>query len=507
MLLPFAPWRPDLPNLGAATTKALGCVPRTEESYGPFGILASSTGALGARCQGVGSFIDSSGNVSIFSADATKLYLLSTTTWNNVSKAGNYTFATDTTCLFAQHSTRTNDRIIQFGDINTNVQVYVLGSSALFADLAAAAPRARYGAIIYPGVLMLGNTWDATDGYRQNRVWWHDLVNNDPTNWPTPGGATAQAVQSDYRDLTLGGPIMGITGPCGGAVAGIVFSRKGIQRIIYSQGPSIFDFFALSDDLGVPSSNAIVKIRDWVYFLTDDGFYKTDGAQLIPIGAQKVDRYLWGRVDQNYLYRIYAAADPANKLVFFAAPDGSNSGGNPSFILAYNYELDRWSLPQDGINIELIRSAYAQGYTLDQLDSFGTLETLPYSLDSAAWQGGRPNLAGFDSSHKYGAFNSTNAAVTIDTQEVTGENGARSLVQGLRPNYDGGTGTITCGVGYRDTPNGALTYSTGTAEGADGFCPQRVNAKFVRGRFSVAAGHTLTQMKGLEPRMTGAGLR
>lgn len=497
MILPFEEWRPDSPNFGRDLVTVSGCVPLTKESYGPFATLSGTSSALGARCQGAASFFDSSNNVNSFSADATKLWKLSSGTWSNVSQAGNYTFGSASTILFIQHSTDLN-RIVALGDINTNIQSYTLGVSALFADLAAAAPRARYGALVHPGIIMVGNTWDATDGYIQNRVWWHDITNNDPTSWPTIGSAAAQAAQSDLRDLQFGGPITGLTGPVGGAAAGMVFCRKALYRIVYAGPPAVYDFFALSYSIGTPCPNSIVNIRDQVFWWGEDGFYKTDGSGIYPIGTQKVDNYFRSRLDRTYLHRVYGAANPLAKVVYWAAPDGTNSGGDPAFIIAYNYDLDRWSLPLSAGALEFMFSDYSQGVTLDSLDSYGTLDAVPYPLWSPAWQGGGPGLGGFDTSHKSGSFSGTTAAVIIDGGEFTGEDGARPRIRGLRPIIDGSSVSPTCAVGYRDTPYGTLTFDTATTPGADGVCPLNRSARFMRPRLQLSAGHGATHIYGLE---------
>lgn len=506
MIVPFQDWRPDSPNFGADMVTVTGCVPLTKESYGPFPTLATISDALGARCQGGGAFLDSSNNVNVFAADATKLYKLGSTTWADVSQAGDYTIGSASTIQFIQHSTATN-RIIAAGDINTNMQTYVLGSSTLFADLSAAAPRARYIALIHPGIPIVGNTYDATDGYVQNRVWWPDITNNDPTSWPTIGSAAAQAAQSDYRDLAFGGPVTALTGPVGGAASGLVFCRKAIYRIVYAGPPSVYEFFALSYSLGTPCSNSVVNIRDKVFFVAEDGFYMCDGSGIYPIGAQKVDKYFWGRVDQAYLNRVYGAADPLAKVVYWSAPDGTNSGGDPSFILAYNYELDRWSMPETGGALEFMFNGYSVGYTLDDLDAFGTIDTLPYPLWSPAWQGGRPIIGGFYTDHKYGSFSGSAAAVTIDGGEFTGDGGKRPRLRGWRPIVDGSGTGITCTVGYRDTPYGTVIYDTGVTVGADGVAPLNRSARFLRPRMQISAGQSFTHIYGLEPVLSEEGTR
>ena len=119
--------------------------------------------------------------------------------------------------------------------------------------------------------------------------------------------------------------------------------------------------------------------NDIVYYLADDGFYAFDGLQSVPIGREKIDRTFWSEVATSYLYRITSAVDPVNKIIYWAYPGPQSSAGAPNRILAFNYDVGRWSrLEQD---TEIMVRALATGYTLEQLDAFGTLETLPFSLD------------------------------------------------------------------------------------------------------------------------------
>ncbi len=507
-IIPFPAWRPDTPDLGSDLVTASGVVPITEEHYGPFMALATITDALTARCQGAAAFLDSSGNVHIFAGDATKLYKLLTTTWDDVSRlvGGAYAVAGEATWRFAQISLSTASRIIACGDVNTDIQSYTLGVSTDFAQLAAAAPRAKTIALMYPSFLVVGNTWDATDGYRENRVWWPDPEN--PASWPTPGSAAAEAAQSDFRDLAAGGPITALTGAVGGNAAGLVFSRKAVHRVVYAGPPTVLDFFPLSTEIGAPAGNSVIAVRDFAFWLSEDGFYMTDGASIRPIGSQQVDEFFYGRVDQNYMHRIYAAADPSKKLVYWAFPDSSASSGIPNNILAYNYEIGRWSLPADNNGAyQFIFKSFAQGKTLDELDPFGTLDTLAFSLDSPAWQGGRPVLAGFDSLHKYGLFNGSNLAATLDSGELALPDGRRIFVSGIRPLIDGSGTGVTALVRHRDTPYGTLTSTPATAIGSDGVCPQRIDARFARARFTISAGQSWTKFHGIEPYLRASGRR
>ena len=99
------------------------------------------TNALTAQCQGAGAFRANDGNVYSFAGDINNLYLLSSATYSAVSKSSNaYTTASDDSWEFVKFG----NRVIACNGPTDNIQSYVMGTSSAFADLAAAAPRARH---------------------------------------------------------------------------------------------------------------------------------------------------------------------------------------------------------------------------------------------------------------------------------------------------------------------------------------------------------------------------
>jgi hypothetical protein len=269
----------------------------------------------------------------------------------------------------------------------------------------------------------------------------------------------------------------------------------------------VFDFFPISHELGSSFPNACIVARDLGYFISDDGFMATDGATLVPIGAMQVDRHFQDSVDLGYVDRVYAAADPQGKVIYWAFPDANAANGNPNVLLAYHTELKHWSRPIDDTDMEFVFRGYTAGYTLDQLDSFGTLDSLAYPLDSPYWQGGRAALAAFNSSHVYGLFTGANVAAVMETADFVLPDRRRYFVQGIAPYLDGAAGQVTAAVGWRDKPSDAPAYTTATGMQADGVCPQRIDVRLARARVSIAAGQSWSHAHGIEPLIKLTGRR
>lgn len=404
----YSPDQPEFQNPGSNTM--LNVVPRTINSYGPAPQTAPVTGTLVARCQGAIYVRDAAGNVHGFAGDATKLYtnVSGSTDWVDISKSGGYSTDPDENWNF----TIFGERIIAT-NFTDPIQSFVMGVDSAFSDLSADAPNARYVTQVRD-FLMVANTSDNVDGPVPQMIWWPAI--DDPTTWPAIGSNNAAEVQSDQQQLV--GPTGWNQGIIGGLSAAdvVIFQETAVYRGVYIGPPAIFSFAILSGGRGTPAPGSVIKVGEQAFYLTDDGFYVTDGIQSMSIGEGLVDKTFWAIVDQSNLFRITSASDPLNKLIYWAFPGPQSSGGSPNYIIVYNYELKRWSLINQPV--EVMVRALTTGYTLEELDIFGNLETLPFSLDSRAWTGGRLNLACFDPTHALALFSGAPLAATMDTSEA-----------------------------------------------------------------------------------------
>lgn len=494
-------WRPDLPSVGSGySVNVQNVLPQTEITYGPFPSFTNyATAALNARCQGAISLKDSDGDVHTFAGTVSKLYLMTVAgpTWDDVSIVAGYTTATEDIWSFTQFGD-----IVIAANFADPIQSYTIGSSTDFANLAAAAPKAKYVAVIKDW-LFAANTYDASDGFVPWRVWWSAY--NDPTSWPTPGSSAAAAAQSDFNDIVgEGNGIQGIIGNLGTA-DGAVFFEHGVWRINYSGPPTVFSFSIAEGVRGTPAPGSIAQLGALVYYLGEDGFYVFDGTSSLPIGAEKVDKTFFADLDPSYVYRVCAAIDPVNKNVLWAYPGAGNNQGNPNKIIAYNWVTKTWG--NAVVDMEIIFQSLAFGYSLDGLDTISSsLDALPFSLDSAAYAGGAAVLAGFDLNHYLGYFNGTAMAPIVDTEEIQPFNGQRTFVRNVRPIVDGNV-TPTVAIGTRLESETTVMFNAGTAMNSLGWCPQRTNGQYTRARITLPAASVFRHIQGVEIDADPAGQR
>jgi len=492
MQLPIADFAPDLPpnNAQGASANIVNLFPRTKESWGPVGTLSTFGGTgLAGQCLGAITAIDSGANNYLFAGDSTSLYEQApgSTGFSNVSKGGGYSLPSGERWNFTQYGQRVIGAA--FGQ---NLQSFVLNSSSAFADLAAAAPQARYIWTIKDFV-MVGNTYDSTNGEQPQRVQWCAI--DDPTTWPVAGSVTeAQLLAGSQIIPGDQGWLMGGVGNLGTA-DGAVFFERAIWRVVFQGSPTVFGFYPAEGARGTPAPKSIAQLGALVYYLGEDGFYAFDGSNSQPIGVDRVDKTFWANVNTSYLQNVVGAIDPINRLVMWLYPSNSSSNGVPDSLLVFNWTLNKWGFAQ--VDAEYIFRAITQGYSLDSLDSTGyTLDTLPFSLDSRVWTGGQVLMAAFNSVHKLAYFTGSPANATADTVELEpfGAQGRRAFVSATRPLIDGGTPTVQIGTRNRllDTP----VFGTASSLNVNGECPTRADGRYLRARIQTSG--SFTHLQGLE---------
>ena len=264
----------------------------------------------------------------------------------------------------------------------------------------------------------------------------------------------------------------------------------------YEGPPIIFRIDKIANELGASVPNSVASLLDMAFFLHKSGFYMVRaGQQITPIGRGKVDRTFWKEFDEANFFRCSSAIDPVRGLYVFAYPANGN-GGMPNRLLIYNWNTEKWSRAM--LDCELVFGGVSQqSYTLEQLDAFGTLETLPYSLDSSFWTGALSLLLfGFDTSHKSGSFSGPTLEATAETAEFNPGQGTRSIVRACRPLIAGGSPQIR--VGARETQQGGVAYGPSVGVTAAGLAPVYQSGRYFRIRATMPAGSAWTDMQGID---------
>lgn len=485
IILPVAEYAPDMPALSKTSANITNVYPRTPLSYGAVRALSPVYGSLTARCQGAAAFRDSSGNVFVFAGDINDLYNLKagSADWAKVSAvSGGYSCPSDD----EWHFTYFNGDVLAT-NLTDGPQVFNLASSSAFKALPGSPPAARYIAVVKNAFVVLGNTYDGVNGNKPQRVWWSAAGQDN--SWPALGSATAAQLQSSATDL-LGplGWVQGIAADLINADA-VIFQEYGLKTMTYAGPPDIFTFLPVQNARGTSAPNSIVVDGGVAYYLGQDGFYAFDGAATKPIGLNRVDKTLLGDpgvagdLDLTNINRVVGAADPVNRLIWWAYPGKDNFEGNPNRLLCYNREIDRWSLCNLGT--ETLVRTLSIGYTLDQLYTIlgYTLDNLPAPLDSSVWTGGRLQMGIFDTTHTLNFMTGTQLQAVVETEEMEVVPGRRVFISNSRPLIDGAVPTVA--IGHRERQQDSVTYTSESVLNSLGFCPTRTSGRYVRGRITV----------------------
>lgn len=443
--LDMAEWLPDRPGVVGALTEAQNVYP-VAAGYSPFpsAVVLSDAASEDLITCFAGK---SSGSTTLFAGGATKLFKFDSADLDldDVSQMGGYTAS-------GWDFTQFGNTVIAANGTD-KLQGWTLGTSTSFADLDAAAPTAKFITVVRDFVVA-GN--DSTDA---NKLYWSDI--NDETDW-TPGAAS----QSDFQIIADGGDIKGLTG----GEIGIVLLERSIVRMTYIGSPLFFQFDNISRGVGCFASGSVAQYKGITYFLSDNGFYQTDGSTVQPIGNEKVDRFFFDDVSGARIDEMSAAVDPLKKLVIW---NYYSTDGQPAQLI-YSIDLNKWTYAR--ANIDGIAELATAGVTLEGLDAYGTVDTIDRSFDSRVWSGGDLLLAGVRGTQIV-TVDGSNLTATITTGDVQLD-GQRSVAIYGRLYIDNGSGSIS--VASRDLLDAGVNFGVTSATNSDGRVPLRSNGRFHR---------------------------
>jgi len=445
----FGEWLPDQPGVTGAITDAKNCYP-VANGYAP---LRSEADYSDAAAQNLlvtfgGKF---GGEVALFAAGATQVYKFD-------SSDASLDAATTT-----GYSTVESWDVTQYGakmilaNGQDRLQAYEIGVSTYFANLAAAAPTARFVTVVRDFVVA------ANDGTDTNKVYWSDI--NDETDW-TPGAAS----QSDTQIIPDGGDITGLAG----GEYGLIFLERAIYRMSYTGSPFFFQFDAISRSLGCISNGSIAQYGGLTYFLADDGFYSCDGQSVKPIGAEKVNRWFFeNAIPSEIPTGMSATIDPIRKLVLWKF---NNTFGGKN-MLVYSINLDRWSYADTTANA--ISFVLTPSATLEQVDNYNSsIDALDIPLDSRVFAGGQILFAGV-SGAKIISFSGQPKTANITTGDISI---GRSTVTLARPTVDGGSASVA--ISSRDLLNEQVEFGSNVAADSENRVSIRSNGEYHRLRLT-----------------------
>lgn len=460
----FKEWLPDQPALGnPGLTVATNVIP-AYGSYQPFYPLSPVRS---------GSFtlpgIPSGGFVAELESPNNPAYIYYAATSSNVYMAnaavGQGTFNSrssgwSTTSPLNDASFAQYENLVFLARGLDGLQVQTAGSASNFATVSGMTGTrdARYVFVIGQFVVV-ANMGSST--VNSARLEWSAI--DDPTNFPTPGSSTAIASQAGGETLNFSdGPIVG---GYGGDQYGVIVQTGAITRMTYVGPPAVFQFDRIEGNKGSQRRYGSAVAGRVVYMQASDGFYKTDGVSVVPIGAGRVDKtFISSAADDIGAGAVTAGAmvDAAYNLstrcMYWAYAEGSTTNANK--ILAYSLDEDRWT-------------------KCDQV-----LRTFIEPSPSSSADG----LYAFNSSNVLCKFAATAGTAVLTTGEMELNEGGRAFVSGVKPHIESSATapSITVRVGARDSLGTTPSYSSAvTPTTRTGFADFRSDGKYHRAEISI----------------------
>ena len=486
MQIPFGEWLPDQPEHNNPGANVANNVYFAAQSYKRFPSLVNySSNTISTDSRGAGSFRDNANNVYNFVATNTDLYQLDGGTFTSRKSSltgGNTNFWT---------FTQFGNYIIASNGVD-KPQYYLMGTSTNFTDfdsIATGVPNFKVSGVIRD-FLVTGNLSTGS-----NTIQWSGI--NDITEW------TAGTKQSDSQNLPgSGGQIVHITS----GEIGYVFRQNQIIRMDYVGGSTVFRLSVISPNRGAVLGRTVCQDNRRVFFYADDGFFEINGDQVIPIGAEKVNRYFDTDLNKAFSDRICAAVDPFNQLALWLYPSASNTNNTTGIcdkVLIYNYATQKWSTAN--ANASTIFSQFVGAYTVELMDIISqNLDNINIALDTDFWNGGQLLLGAIDSDYKAAIFSGTGNVGEVETRELELFPGLRSNIIGVRPIVDA-TATVT--IKTRDRLADAVTESSSVSMNSTGINPVRQSGRYVKVNVKIPSGGAWKDAQGIDLVASRAGLR
>lgn len=481
-MIPFGAFHPDKAGINTPVVIEAKNVQPGSSGFLPLPALVSGTDALPTECLGAVSVLLDDGTVKTFAGTQTKLYQLATSSWTDVSRTsgGNYAVTSGEHWKWALYGTRL------IATNGADAQQYIdLVSGTNFAAVAGSPPIAKYIDTVREFVLV------GSISGNEKRVQWS--ANGNSEGWTSGTG------ESDFQDLPNGGPVRGVIG----GETGYIFQASKVTRMAYVAGsPLIFQFDEIEGAAGLASPHSLIRLRSNAFYLAQDGFRSFDlrSGSSQPIGVGKWQKWFLKDIKPGTELIVRGAANPVKPVVVYAYVSTSNATAKPDRLLIVDWSLDEATFAD--LSVEMLVQWLSPGIDLDSMNPYGTMETLPFSLDAPFWKGGASLFGMFGSDHSLSLQSGTPMAARITTADGQGK--GRVFVSGTRPNVD--ASGVSVAISARERFADSVVFNTAETMEDTGVCPAHASGNLIRAQITIPA-QSWTLAQGLETIAGGQGAR
>lgn len=438
-MIPFEGFAPDVPpETPGIFVDCKNIIPSIGMFVGAPTKIDAGLGAISSAATGFAVVRKLDNSTRVFCGNSSKLYEVSGSSWNDVSKVGGYSNGPDDRWRFAQ-----------FGNVSLatakSATIQSISSGTDFSDVSGTAPKADLIETINNQVF-IANINGMGFGDAPER-WACSALGNE-TDW-TPSVST-QCASGQLLDSP--GKITALR-RLGDVI--VAYKDRAIYIGQYVGAPLIWDFRKVVGEVGAPCQEAVISTGQAHYFIGNDDIYVFDGTRPQPLNSP-VRNWFFNNVDQRYMYRICGTYDRFNQRIYWWFPSNS-SNGNLDKCLVFNIKTGKWGR-MDG-DIEIAAEYVTSGITYDQLGSlYSTYADLPtnISYNSPFWSSGGAVLAAFGTDHKCYQYSGTAGESRIMTGHY-GDNIQFSTVSRIRPRFIQSPTSSTLNYSHSNTDASSFT--------------------------------------------------
>ena len=367
-------------------------------------------------------------------------------------------------------------------DINNGLYYTTIG--AVHIQYADQAPRARVMATV-SDFLVLGDTLDNNGSQGPftgpNFIEWSGY--NNALIW-----GTSRSAQSDFNQLIGdGGRVQRIVP----GTFGVIFQDHRIRKMEYVGPPSIFQIKTISNQSGTPAGGSVCWNKNIIYYYGWSGFYSiTNGEQITPIGANKVDLWFKQEASIGAIEHMQATVDVSNNLVYWSYRSNERFAVNDK-LLIYNIETGGWA--SANAKVRHFTTISTAPLSIDLLGSVfpGPIDNYDIPLDSVKYSKGDVQTAFYGEDSNLYTFSGPPMQAEFVTSDISSQAGRRLYTNALRPVVDG-VGDISdmyVAVGKKERRGDKISY--GIPRNVNGITEQaniRVSGKYQRVKLTIVNG-------------------
>ena len=286
----------------------------------------------------------------------------------------------------------------------------------------------------------------------------------------------------------------------------MVFQERGISLVQYVGPPTVWRVSVVSEDRGCIAPFSVATIGSQTYFLSQDGFWMTNGSEFVPIGSQKVNKWFFGEVDNSAISRTQAAVDWSNRSIIWSF----RSIGSSTYdrLMIYSWEQGRFSTAT--VSTDWLVGSRIDATSLEDLDAlFATLEDVTPSMDSEIWLAGDRVLGAFISSGSTATYNTFNGEALQADWELGAfqpSPGSRAFVSEAQAVVDASDWSMQIAAVAADNERMEMVSAYGSP-GVNGAVPLRADGKEMRLAARMPAATIWRRAQALQLTFRGSGRR